>query len=63
MNTRQLAGMVLWGASLAAVPASAQQADFTFYSPLAEDWYRAAQTFEWTVRRLGLVADGCRRFI
>ncbi len=48
MNRRQLVAVVLWGASLTAVPASAQQADFTFYSPLAEDWYRAAQTFEWT---------------
>jgi pimeloyl-ACP methyl ester carboxylesterase len=48
MNRRQLAAVVLWGAGMAAVPASAQQADFTFYSPLAEDWYQAAQMFEWT---------------
>ena len=54
MNKRQLAGVVLWGAIMVVapasvpVPASAQQTDFTFYSPLAEDWYRAAQTFEWT---------------
>lgn len=54
MNRRQLLGVVLWGVSLVVapasvpVPASAQQTDFTFYSPLAEDWYRAAQTFEWT---------------
>ena len=43
-----LAGVALWGASLVAVPASAQQTEFTFYSPLAEDWYQASQFFEWT---------------
>ena len=48
MNGRQLAGVVLFGASMVAVPASAQQTDFTFYSPLAEEWYQAAQRFEWT---------------
>ena len=48
MNSRQLAGVVLFGASMVAVPASAQQTDFTFYSPLAEEWYQAAQRFEWT---------------
>ncbi|HAW90104.1 MAG TPA: hypothetical protein DCX61_05525, partial [Gemmatimonadetes bacterium] len=48
MNGRQLAGVVLFGASMVAVPASAQQTDFTFYSPLAEEWYQASQTFEWT---------------
>ena len=54
MNKRQLVGVVLCGVSVVVapasvpVPASAQQTDFTFYSPLAEDWYRAAQTFEWT---------------
>ena len=48
MNSRQLAGVVLSGASMVAVPASGQQTDFTFYSPLAEEWYQAAQTFEWT---------------
>lgn len=54
MNKRQLAGVVLWGAIMVvvpasvAVPASAQQTDFTFYSALSEDWYRTAQTFEWT---------------
>ena len=36
------------GASMVRVSAAAQQTDFTFYSPLAEDWYQAAQTFEWT---------------
>jgi pimeloyl-ACP methyl ester carboxylesterase len=48
MQTRQLPGLALWAASLAVIPASAQQADFTFYSPLAEDWYQAAEAFEWT---------------
>ncbi|HBD96661.1 MAG TPA: hypothetical protein DC060_00525, partial [Gemmatimonadetes bacterium] len=38
----------LCGVSLLAVPASAQQTDFTFHSPLAEDWYQASQFFEWT---------------
>jgi len=33
---------------VAAVPASAQETDFTFYSPLAQDWYEAAESFEWT---------------
>ena len=33
---------------MTAVPAFAQQNDFTFYSPLAEAWYRAAESFEWT---------------
>ncbi len=48
MNRRQLVGLALWGAGMVAVPASAQQAGFTFYSALAEDWYQAAQLFEWT---------------
>ncbi len=48
MDRRQLARLGLWAATLAAVPASAQQADFTFYSPLAEAWYQAAESFEWT---------------
>ena len=48
MTSRQLAGVVLFGASMVVVPASAQQTDFTFYSPLAEEWYQAAQRFEWT---------------
>ena len=48
MNGRQLAGVVLSGARMIAVPASAQQTDITFYSPLAEEWYQAAQRFEWT---------------
>jgi len=37
----------LWAASLAVIPVSAQQADFLFYSPLAQDWYQAAESFEW----------------
>ncbi len=48
MISRQLAGVALLGASMVAVPGHAQQTDFTFYSPLAEDWYQARQTFEWT---------------
>ena len=48
MKTRQLVVAALCGASLLAVPASAQQTDFTFHSPLAEDWYQASQFFEWT---------------
>ena len=42
------AGVTLWAAIPGAVPASAQQSDFTFYSPLAEAWYQAAESFEWT---------------
>ncbi len=48
MNRRLMAGVALWGAGLVAVPISAQRTDFTFYSPLAEDWYEASQFFEWT---------------
>jgi pimeloyl-ACP methyl ester carboxylesterase len=40
--------MALWAAILASSPLSGQYSEFTFYSPLAEDWYRAAESFEWT---------------
>jgi pimeloyl-ACP methyl ester carboxylesterase len=48
MNRYQLTVAALWAASITAVPVSGQQGDFTFYSPLAEAWYRAADSFEWT---------------
>ncbi len=48
MIQRWLQRVTLWAAILTASSASAQQDGFTFYSPLAEDWYRAAETFEWT---------------
>ena len=48
MTRRSLTRVAVWGAILAALPASAQQDAFTFYSPLAEDWYSAAESFEWT---------------
>ena len=48
MTRLRVARLALCAATLAAVPAFAQQTDFTFYSPLAEAWYQAARTFEWT---------------
>lgn len=34
--------------AVAAAPIYNAQAGFTFYSPLADAWYRSGQFFEWT---------------
>jgi pimeloyl-ACP methyl ester carboxylesterase len=36
------------GGTLIGSQSRAPQTDFTFYSPLAEDWYRSGEYFEWT---------------
>ena len=48
MTRLRAARLALCAATLAAVAAFAHPTDFTFYSPLAEAWYQAARTFEWT---------------